>query len=441
MQLLYKLYLFMLMGFSYVPSAICQPLTYKQRVALLEKTPEVSGYYTIENNGITMYASPAFKRQNKPECKVYFDEIETFKKLARSLTPEKFKEIYRTKKTARFNEVAKSLANQVQKEKPKIPTSYSPKFLQGIRIAIDPGHIGGLNEMAQIEGKFISIRHNDTLYEFNEGNLTLAVALILKDSLTRLGADVFLTRTAYGQTAFGKTYEQWLAQDYLRALNNALKKGMITSKKYSSLLLEKSKSVIFNQFFRDWEMIERTKRINQFNPDLTLILHFNVDEINWNLNQKNKYNYPVSYHNYNMAFVGGGFLPNELDGEDDRIAFLRLLLTDDLDKSILLSDAVMKACKQNLKVEPFVNQQPLTYIQKYSIPTPATGVFARNLILTRFTQGVICYGETLYQDNETELPKLAAKNLTVNRIPINSRLLQVAQSYLEGIINYLNATK
>ncbi|MCS7004631.1 MAG: N-acetylmuramoyl-L-alanine amidase [Cytophagales bacterium] len=416
-------------------AAYSQSSSFQRRALLLSKSSQVENYYSIDNDGISIYASPILKKQNKPECKVYFDEIEQFQKLISTLPADKFKEIYKNKKTNRLSQLTLSSCELTKIQ--KSISFHAQKPLNGIRIAIDPGHLGGTQETAKIEGKFVSVIHENTLFELIEGNLTLATALILKDSLTKLGAEVLLTRSNYGHSVFGKTFEQWLAQDLMRHLNASLKKGTISIKKYSSLLMEKDKNVIFHHFFRDLEMIERAKKINQFRPDITLIIHFNIDEINWNQYHKKIPHYPLSSHNYNMAFVGGSFLPEELSSEESRIAFLRFLITDDLDNSILLSNCFIQACEQYLKNETFKDQQPLAYIQKYSLPTSAPGVFARNLLMTRLVRGTVCYGETLYQDNWQELHLLSQKPIVMNKLAINQRLVEVAQSYLHGVLEYV----
>src|SRR5690606_18145787 len=72
-------------------------------------------------------------------------------------------------------------------ELPPAPPPAGP--LSGLRVAIDPGHIGGV--WAEMEERSFRIDDRPPL---REGDLTLRTARILKPMLEDLGADVHLVR-------------------------------------------------------------------------------------------------------------------------------------------------------------------------------------------------------------------------------------------------------
>ncbi|MEI7963415.1 MAG: hypothetical protein WCI42_06250, partial [Verrucomicrobiota bacterium] len=67
--------------------------------------------------------------------------------------------------------------------------------LAGLRIAIDPGHLGG--SYAQMEARWFRIGNSRPVAE---GEMTLIVAKLLKQRLEAMGAEVWMTRTKNGPT-------------------------------------------------------------------------------------------------------------------------------------------------------------------------------------------------------------------------------------------------
>ena len=62
--------------------------------------------------------------------------------------------------------------------------------LEGLRLALDPGHIGG--RWAPFEGRHFRVDPGD--HWVREGELVLEVALLVEAALSELGADVVLLR-------------------------------------------------------------------------------------------------------------------------------------------------------------------------------------------------------------------------------------------------------
>jgi N-acetylmuramoyl-L-alanine amidase len=197
--------------------------------------------------------------------------------------------------------------------------------------------------------------------------------------------------------------------------------------------VRKDDRFIFRYVFRDAEIRKRAEIINAFHPDLTIIIHFNVDE-------KNKDWLHPTDKNYCMTFVGGAYEAGEMSDAERRFDFLRLLMTTDLDESTIASGFVAAAFQKYLNV-PLATSVDATYLMEHCVPTDKAGVFCRNLSLTRLVQGPLVYGETLYQDNYLECLKLSSyydvkiEGVVEHEI-IYPRVNQVVQAYENGVLNY-----
>jgi N-acetylmuramoyl-L-alanine amidase len=137
--------------------------------------------------------------------------------------------------------------------------------------------------------------------------------------------------------------------------------------------------------------------------------------------------------NFNMTFVGGAFIKSDLSTPEKRFEFLRLLISEDLEKSIALSSSMVKNFEKNLNVKT-AKLIDATYLMKGCIATEEAGVYCRNLQLTRYIHSPLVYGETLYQDNINECVLL---NKECDKTK-NERIQQVAEAYFQGVMNYIS---
>ena len=137
-----------------------------------------------------------------------------------------------------------------------------------------------------------------------------------------------------------------------------------------------------------------------------------------------------------MAFVGGSFTADELDKPEARMEFLRLLLTDDIGKSFEFSKYMMESLVQKTKV-PAALDSNAVYLKDNCMKTDVKGVFCRNLTLTRKVKGVLCYGESLYQDNINECKALSKKDVKIGEMETSKRVEEVSEAYYQGIMNYV----
>ncbi len=186
----------------------------------------------------------------------------------------------------------------------------------------------------------------------------------------------------------------------------------------------------------------RIDRINEFRPHIALDLHYNAIHEERNEDHTNK---GTRHENYSMAFVPGSFMKGELSKKDQRIDFLRILVTEDLDHSIAISKSILGALDKSAGVSP-VNQAHLdaglsTYISRACAPTEFGGVYARNLALTRQIKVPFCSLEPLCQENTTECKRLAQEDFLVDGKMMPNRIKEVVSAYVPGIKDYIQSIR
>ena len=291
--------------------------------------------------------------------------------------------------------------------------------LSGTRIALDPGHMAGSLAEAVKEGKYVKFTHpNGKKISFFESKLAWYTSKILADTLEKLGAEVLLTRDAYHLTALDTTYSDWF----------------INYQKQNPDIKIANKWQFFFKEFKKIEFTKRIEKINDFKPNLTIIIHYNVDATNTGWKK-------ITYRNNSMAFVGGSFMKGELDEPEDRFNMLRQLLGEDIPQSIDFSKNILQAFDNQLGIKKISLQNKQFFLNDYCIYAGEPGVYHRNLNLSRRVYGTLCYAEPLYQDHIQESLKLTQQDLDYQGEKIPKRLQEVAYVYLEGIISYLQQKK
>lgn len=421
----------LLMTFLAVPAFLtAQDSTisyYEKKIkTYLDKENGLSPFYTINKDEIKIFASAHDKSMGKPEFHISWSNVAFFKKYLKECTIAEALKTYKSGSYERTITCAATKRDTVSKNQSGL--------FYGYKIAIDAGHTAGDIESGQIEKKYLrfkpSLEHGlkDSV-EIAEGMLTYATAALLKEKLELEGAEIFMTRTFNGSTAFGITFEEWLKTDYKKTIETWSNSGKISAERKKWYLTKASKGDKFWLVFKDIELQKRAEIINNYKPDFTIIIHYNVDETNTGWTKP-------GLKNFSMAFIGGAFMRNDLASSEKRFEFLRMVLTTDIEESLALSESVVKSLETNLLVKA-AERKDATYLYKGCLYAGKKGVFCRNLQLTRNIQGPVMYGETLYQDNLGECILL---NQEVDKLK-NIRVQQAAEAYYKGIKEYVENLK
>jgi len=368
----------------------------------------------------------------KPEFTLYRGEYAVFNLLQKQADIAAQQAFYAWKGTRRLNAWQIDSLNK-RYQLPATVATAGAKPLSGIRIAIDPGHIAGDMAMARLEQKFLDFAPGsantlkDTVH-IAEGILTYNTAYILRKKLEEQGATVFVTRPGQGLTAFGISYADWLLRKKRATLDSLVTAGALTQAKRNKLMTLKDQA-FFWEFFRDFELLERARLINLFRPDLSVVIHYNVDEKNtdW-LRPSNK--------NYTMSFIGGAMSEGSLDKPANKLHLLRLMLSDQLDRSLVLSGLTIGQFSKKMNI-PIATQNDADYLRDNCMKTAMPGVFSRNLLLCRVINSPLVYGECLYQDDLQECQALSKNDCKIYGLDVPKRIADAADSYFNAIVEYL----
>ena len=382
----------------------------------------------FEDNGVFIYSG------GKKDLAVYADELAVMAQLFEFASLEDQMRFMKWKGTRHLNQKVKdSLQAGVNDDKAVIKKTDSLP-LRGYRIAIDPGHFGTNMKDAMVEQKFVYFLKpailgggTDTV-QLYESTLTYNTARIVESVLKERGADVFLTRERADYTSFNLTFSDWCKLHKKRTLDSLKKSGSMTPARYNQLIKANDYN-FFWDFFRDYDLANRAKKVNDYDPHVTVIIHFNVDEKNapWKNHSKK---------NFTMAFIGGAYIASNIDKLENKMHLLRMIVTDQLTRSEKLSGKTVENFHKALEV-PIAKSNDALYLRDNCISVPTPGVFCRNLVLCRKINSPMVYGESLYQDNEKECLDLMKCDVDAYGVKTNQRIVKVASCYYEAVYDFL----
>ncbi|MBL7934004.1 MAG: N-acetylmuramoyl-L-alanine amidase [Bacteroidia bacterium] len=377
-----------------------------------------------------------FNPQGKKEYTFYEEELPALSLFFEQSTPAQQEALLRTKGLKPLSKKQlDSLYNASQKKYPVASDQLMP--LKGMKIALDPGHFSTNLADAQAEQKFLffvkdSASGNPDTVKLFESLLTFHTATILKGMLEEQGAIVFMSRNEADHTSFGCNFKTWMRNHRKRTLDSLLKAGNMPPEKHRKLQ-KCNEYTFFWDFFRDYDLANRAKKINDFQPDITVIIHYNVDEKNAPWKQHTK-------KNFSMAFIGGAYTNDNLSKTESKMHFLRMLLSDQLNRSEVLSAYTVRNFNSVLSIA-IAKSQDASYLKDNCLETNSPGVFCRNLVLCRKINSVLVYGESLYQDNENESRILMRSDKDLYGVKTNERVMNVARSYYNGLMEYAQGIK
>jgi len=373
----------------------------------LKKHPQIQNYYSVTNEEFKVYASKEKKKADDWEFKLPLSER----------------------------------LNPVKRERFKSKDRAQP--LKDLRVAIDPGHIGG--SFAKKEQRYVDmavsekLNHRDDI-QFDEGTLNLLTAQKLKELLKGQGAEVMLTRKENGKAVIKKSFEEWFEEDFEAAVERNVQLFTNDEQRKASKDWwmgdgkEKHQSIWRILYLAD-DWLARAQAIKEFEPDITILIHFNATP---DAQKRKTKKDTAQTENYNIVFIPGSFMvsnlgkkteKNELHSVEARYNFVRLLLTDDLEESAKLAKLTIEEFTKELGVGPVSKKHTTApYLDSACIKV-ADGVHCRNLALTRRVKGILINGESLIQTHFEE-----SKNL--NDDP-EKRTAQVAKAYFNAINRYV----
>ena len=289
----------------------------------------------------------------------------------------------------------------------------STRSLRGLRIALDPGHLGG--QWARMEERWMQVGDNKPVIE---GDMVLYVARLLKKELEQRGAKVSLIRDSDRPTTNLRPEKlKGVAVRHLREQGRAINPASI---EYESERL----------FYRTAEIRARAKKVNShLKPDLVLALHFNAES--WG----NPVRPTLTNVNHLHLLVSGCYSARELSYDDQRYELMLKLLNRSYDKELSVSRAVAQSMARATGLQPY------TYGSDTAINVGGSPyIWARNLLANRLFECPVVYLEPYVMNNQEVNDRVQLGDYSgrrnINGTPRESIYREYARGVVDGLVAY-----
>ena len=307
-----------------------------------------------------------------------------------------------------------------------LPAAIPPpeKPLSGVRIALDPGHLGG--RWARLEERWFQIKQAPPIME---GDMTLVVARRLAERLRALGADrVSLVRDG------DEPSTQRRPPDLLADAREALAEGGIVQPRATfdgpaDPQRQLSITWMSNTLFTRADIRARGQKINSnLQPDLVVCLHFNAEA--WGDPAKPE----LVPKNHLHLIVNGCYSAEEISRADVRFEMLLKLLNRSAREEIPLADAVAESLASATGLPPY------EYTGPNAVRVDANPyVWGRNLLANRLYECPVVYAEPYVMNSAEVFARVQAGDYEGLRdfrgVPRRSIFREYADAVAEGLAN------
>lgn len=296
-----------------------------------------------------------------------------------------------------------------------IPRYWHPnRPLRGLRIALDPGHLGG--EWARMEERWFQIGNHQPVIE---GDMTLYVSRLLKKELERRGAKVSLLRDSSKPSTNLRPAK--LRQQAAASLRDRGRPVNPASLKSESERL----------FYRTAEIHARARKVNrQIKPDLVLAIHFNAEA--WG----NPNRPTLVDANHLHLLVSGCYSAQELSYEDQRYDLMVKLLNRSFDKEVAVSRSVAHAMARATGLPPYDYKSNPAALSVGRSPY----IWARNLLANRLFECPVIYLEPYVMNNQEVHDRIQLGDYrgrrNINGTPRESIYREYVRGVVDGLVAY-----
>lgn len=262
----------------------------------------------------------------------------------------------------------------------ELPPTSPEKPLADMKIALDPGHIGG--EWAKMEERWFVIGDGTPVCE---GDMTLSVAQLLKPMLENLGATVSLVRDK------PEPVTRVRPDDLLTLAREA------GGAEPPPEMIRKAAEQLF---YRTAEIRARAEFVNQsLKPDLVICLHFDANA--WG--DPNNPTLVDSTHLH--LLLNGSYNDDEVPLADQRFALLQKLLQRTHQEEAMVGAAVADTFAEASGLPPY------QYPPGSTNARPVDGnpyLWARNLLANRLYDCPVIYMEPYVMNSTIDYPRIQA---------------------------------
>jgi N-acetylmuramoyl-L-alanine amidase len=257
-----------------------------------------------------------------------------------------------------------------------LPATTAEQPLAGMKIAIDPGHIGG--PWGRIEERWFQMPGGQPVME---GEMTLQVAQLLKPQLEKLGAAVTLVR------------------DKTEPVTE-IRPEMLQAEAAASTAGGDIKKLAERLFYRTAEIRARARIVNEIiQPDLVLCLHFNADD--WGNAQA-----PVlaAGHHFHLI-LNGGYTDDEIALADQRQELVRKLVQGIHGEETAIAETAAATFVEKTGLPPY-HYDALAHNARNVAANPY--LWARNLLANRLYDRPVVYFEPYVMNCQEDYTRIQA---------------------------------
>lgn len=299
----------------------------------------------------------------------------------------------------------------------ELPPAPQEKPLEGLRIAIDPGHIGGA--WAKMEERWFTVGDGSPVCE---GDMTLHVANLLKPRLEALGATVSLVRSKPEPVTTARP-------DSLRTLAQ----DSATPEDSPAALQRLAERL----FYRTAEIRARADLVNHtLKPDLVLCLHFNAEA--WG----DPNNPTLVDRTHLHLLLNGAYNDEEVYLADQRFALLKKLLQRTHEEEVLVGSAVASSFARISALPPYL--YPPESLNVRPIPNQPY-LWARNLLANRLYDCPVIFMEPYVMNSTIDYARIQAGDYEglreIGGKMQPSILREYADALAEGLVRHYSATR
>lgn len=293
-----------------------------------------------------------------------------------------------------------------------LPTAPDDLPLEGLKIAIDPGHIGG--RWANIEERSFQVGDGTPV---REGSMTLQVAELLKPKLESMGAEVSLVRT-----------ENEPVTSYRPA--SLMSEALEINSESPQMLAERL-------FYRTAEIRARADKVNnELKPDLVLCLHFNAE--GWG----NPLLPRLVPRNHFHLILNGAYTDGEVELADQRFEILRKIAERIHPEEAALAESVAAAFVEKTGLPPYLYEPN----SRRSVNVDSNPyLWARNLLANRLYRCPVVFLEPYVMNSEEDYARIQLGDYRgMKEVAGKSRpsiFREYADSLTKGLANYYRARR
>jgi len=282
--------------------------------------------------------------------------------------------------------------------------------LEGVRITLDPGHIGG--KCAQMEERWFVI---DDSLPVMEGEMVLLVAQKIKPRLEALGAVVSLTREENKPVGLKRS-------PHFMALAEAKVEALGLDKELTGKYAEK-------MFYRTAEIRARARKVNEvLKPDLVVALHFNAEA--WG----DPDNPTLTENNHFHILVNGAYTSGEVRKADQRFEMLRRILQGTFNEEVALSEAFVTSFWKETGLPAYQYEPNSTR----ALPVDTRGyVWSRNLLANRLFECPVVFLEPYIMNSQEVFDRVQAGDYEGTRKVAGRERKSIFNEYADAVVEGL----